>query len=122
MIAEALGTFILVFFGCGSAVLMGEFIGMHGIAMAFGLAIVAAPYGLGAVSGAHLNPAVTLGFVLSGRMSAGEMLPYVAAQVAGAVLASGAILLIASGKADYSLATNGLGQNGYGPGYLGNTG
>lgn len=119
MSAEALGTFILVFFGCGSAVLMGEFIGMHGIAMAFGLSIVAAAYGLGAVSGAHLNPAVTLGFVLSGRMPMAELPAYVAAQLIGAVLAAGVILMIASGKADYSVAANGLGQNGYGAGYLG---
>ena len=122
MIAEALGTFILVFFGCGAAVLMGDFIGMHGIAMAFGLSIVAAAYGLGAVSGAHLNPAVTLGFVLSGRMTGAEMLPYVAAQMLGAVAAAGVILVIASGGAGYDLAVNGLGQNGYGPGYLGEYG
>lgn len=119
MIAEILGTFILVFFGCGSAVLMGEHIGMHGIAMAFGLAIVAAAYGLGAISGAHLNPAVTLGAVSAGRMSAGEAGPYIIAQVIGAVLGALVILIIASGQAGYSLAENGLGQNGFGAGYLG---
>jgi aquaporin Z len=119
MSAEVIGTFILVFFGCGSAVLMGEFIGMHGIAMAFGLAIVAAAYGLGAISGAHLNPAVTLGVVMAGRMAPGTALGYVAAQLLGAVIGALVIYLIASGKAGYALAENGLGQNGFGAGYLG---
>ncbi|MCL4187287.1 MAG: aquaporin [Rhodobacteraceae bacterium] len=119
LIAEAIGTFILVFFGCGAAVLMGAQIGMTGIALAFGLAIVAAAYGLGPISGAHLNPAVSLGMLLAGRMRAGEFLGYAAAQVAGAVAAAVVLLAVASGKADYTLAANGLGQNGYGPGYLG---
>lgn len=120
--AEALGTFILVFFGCGSAVLMGAQIGMHGIALAFGLAIVAAAYGLGAISGAHLNPAVTLGVVLARRMTLAEAGPYVLGQVFGAVAGAFVVYLIASGKVGYSLATNGLGQNGFGPGYLGEYG
>jgi aquaporin Z len=90
MIAEVMGTFILVFFGVGSAVLMGDLIGMHGIAMAFGLSIVAAAYGLGAISGAHLNPAVSL------------------SQLVGAVLAAGVNYVIASGKAGYELPTTGL--------------
>ncbi|MDD7971633.1 MIP family channel protein [Roseinatronobacter alkalisoli] len=119
MSAEALGTFILVFFGCGSAVLMGAQIGMHGIAMAFGLAIVAAAYGIGAISGAHLNPAVTLGAVASGRLPGSEAVPYIGAQLVGATIGALVILLIASGQADYSLAANGLGQNGFGAGYLG---
>jgi aquaporin Z len=117
--AELLGTFILVFFGVGSAVLMGEKIGMHGIAMAFGLSIVAAAYGIGAISGAHLNPAVSLGFMTSGRMTGGEFISHVIAQVIGATLGALVIYLIASGKAGYDIAANGLGQNGYGPGYLG---
>ena len=119
LIAEALGTLILVLFGCGSAVLMGAQIGMLGISLAFGLAIVAAAYGLGAISGAHLNPAVSLGVLLAGRSSAGDFVAYVVAQVVGAVAGAGILYLIASGKADYSVATNGLGQNGFGPGYLG---
>ncbi len=117
--AEALGTFILVFFGCGSAVLMGEHIGMLGISLAFGISIVAAAYSLGAISGAHLNPAVSLGMVTAGRMSVSEFIGYAIAQVIGAIAAALAIFIIASGKADYSVATNGLGQNGYGAGYLG---
>ena len=118
-LAEVIGTFILVFFGCGAAVFMGGQIGMLGISWAFGLSIVAAAYGIGAISGAHLNPAVSLGMVASGRMSVGEAVPYIIAQVAGAILAALAILMIASGGAGYSLAENGLGQNGFGPGYLG---
>lgn len=119
MIAEALGTAILVLFGCGAAVIAGASIGYTGISLAFGLAIVAAAYGLGAISGAHLNPAVSLGMVAAGRMTVAEFLTYAAAQVLGAILGAAVLYLIASGKAGYSLASNGLGQNGYGAGYLG---
>ncbi|WP_420344051.1 aquaporin [Paenirhodobacter sp.] len=122
MLAEGLGTFFLVFFGVGTAVLMGAQVGMLGIAIAFGLSIVAATYGLGAISGAHLNPAVSLGVLLAGRMSAAEFVQYVIAQVIGAILAALVIYVIATGKADYAIATNGLGQNGYGPGYSGGYG
>lgn len=108
-----------MFFGVGSAVLMGDQIGFHGIAMAFGLSIVAAAYGLGAISGAQLNPAVSLGFVMSGRMGMGDFITYVIAQVLGAIAAAAVIWIIATGKAGYNLATDGLGQNGWGPGYLG---
>lgn len=117
--AEFIGTFILVFFGVGSAVLMGAHIGFLGIAIAFGLSIVAAAYGFGAISGAHLNPAVSLGFLASGRMSSGDFIAYCIAQIPGGVAAAAVILLIASGKADYSVAQNGLGQNGWGTGYNG---
>lgn len=119
LFAEALGTFILVFFGCGSAVLMGGEIGMLGISFAFGLSIVAAAYSLGAISGAHLNPAVSLGMVTAGRMSFGEFIGYSVAQIIGAIIGALILLLIASGKADYTVAGNGLGQNGFGAGYLG---
>lgn len=122
MLAECLGTFFLVFFGVGTAVVMGAQVGMLGIAIAFGLSIVAATYGLGAISGAHLNPAVSLGVLLAGRMSAAEFVQYVIAQVIGAILAALVIYVIATGKADYAIATNGLGQNGYGPGYSGGYG
>lgn len=118
-IAEVIGTFILVLFGCGSAVLMGGQIGMLGISLAFGLAIVAAAYGLGAISGAHLNPAVSLGMVAAGRMSPADCGVYIVAQLLGAVLGAAVLLMIASGQAGYDPATNGLGQNGFGPGYLG---
>ena len=119
LMAEALGTLILVLFGCGAAVIAGPAIGFTGISLAFGLAIVAAAYGLGAISGAHLNPAVSLGMVAAGRMSVGDFVGYAIAQIIGATLGAGILYLIASGKADYTVAGNGLGQNSYGAGYLG---
>ncbi len=115
-VAEAIGTFILVFFGCGAAVFMGDLIGFHGIAMAFGLSIVAAAYGIGAISGAHLNPAVSLGMLVAGRMNTGEFIGHVIAQIVGAIVAVAVIWVIASGSAGW---TGGFGQNGYGAGYLG---
>ena len=119
LIAEALGTAILVLFGCWSAVLAGGDIGLTGISLAFGLAIVAAAYGLGAISGAHLNPAVSLGMVTSWRMTVGEFNNYALAQIVGAVIGAGVLYLIASGKTGFALGAWGLGSNGYGPGYLG---
>lgn len=118
-IAEVIGTAILVLFGCGAAVLMGAQIGMLGIALAFGLAIVAAAYGIGPISGAHLNPAVSLGAFLAGRMTSAALASYVIAQVIGAVIGAAILYVIASGQAGYDIAVNGLGQNGYGAGYLG---
>ena len=120
--AEFIGTFILVFFGVGSAVLMGDQIGMHGIAAAFGLSIIAAAYGIGAISGAHLNPAVSLGFLASGQMTGTQFARHAASQIAGAIVGALVIYIIASGRAGYDIATNGLGQNGYGAGYLGEYG
>lgn len=119
LVAEFLGTFILVFFGVGSAVLMGAQIGFLGISIAFGLSIVAAAYGLGAISGAHLNPAVSLGMVTAGRMTIGDFVGYALAQVAGAVVAAAVVLAIASGAPGYDIAASGLGQNGWGEGYNG---
>ncbi len=118
LIAELIGTFILVFFGVGAAVLAVD-ISHTGIALAFGISIVSAAYGLGAISGAHLNPAVSLGALVAGRMPAGEFVGYAVAQVIGGILGALAVYLIATGKADYSVATNGLGQNGFGEGYGG---
>lgn len=116
-VAEILGTFILVFFGVGSAVLMGAHIGLLGIAIAFGLSIVAAAYGLGAISGAHLNPAVSLGVLIAGRMSAADFILYVISQIVGATLAAAVVYLIATGRPEFDIAVNGLGQNGWGAGY-----
>ncbi|GLS85123.1 aquaporin [Cypionkella aquatica] len=116
LIAETFGTAILVLFGCGAAVIGGAEIGFTGISLAFGLAIVAAAYGIGAISGAHLNPAVSLGMVAAGRMSVAEFAGYAVAQVIGATLGAGILYLVASGTAAW---TGGLGTNGYGAGYLG---
>jgi aquaporin Z len=121
--AEVIGTFILVFFGCGAAAIAGADgvtgVGLTGISLAFGISIVAAAYGIGQISGAHLNPAVSLGAFLSGRMSAASLVTYVIAQLVGAVIGAAVLYLIASGKTGYDIAVNGLGQNGYGSGYLG---
>jgi len=125
MIAEFIGTFTLVLFGCGAAVLAGagtvgvDAVGQLGISLAFGLAIVAMAYGIGPVSGCHVNPAVSFGAFIAGRMEAGEMIQYWIAQFAGALVGAAVLYLIASGKASYDLGTNGLGANGWGPGYLG---
>lgn len=118
-LAEFIGTFTLVLFGCGAAVIAGSDIGLTGISFAFGLALIGMAYGIGSVSGCHINPAVTLGVVASGRMSVGEAIPYMIAQVAGGIAGALVLMIIASGKADYTVAANGLGQNGWGAGYLG---
>lgn len=124
-VAEVIGTMTLVLFGCGAAVLAGantvgvDAVGQLGISFAFGLAIVAMAYGIGPVSGCHVNPAVSFGAFVAGRMSAGEMVMYWIAQFIGAVVGAGILYAIATGKAGYDLAENGLGQNGWGAGYLG---
>jgi aquaporin Z len=112
--AEFIGTLTLVLFGCGAVVLAGmSIVGQEGIAWAFGLAIVAMAYGIGPISGCHVNPAVSFGAWMAGRMSTADMLTYWIAQCAGAVVGAGLLLVIASGSLDYSVAENGLGQNGY---------
>lgn len=112
--AEFVGTFALVLLGCGSAVLAGfGVVGQEGIAWAFGLAIVAMAYGIGPVSGCHINPAVSFGAWIAGRMPTGELIGYAIAQCAGAIVGAGVLYMIASGSPDYLLAVNGLGQNGY---------
>jgi aquaporin Z len=121
-LAEFIGTFALVFFGCGAAVVGGMASGptavnLLGIASAFGFAIVAMAYGIGPVSGCHVNPAVSFGVFVAGRMSASEMIGYWIAQVLGALVGAGVLYIILSGKAQGW--TGGLGQNGWGPGYLG---
>lgn len=118
-LAEFIGTFTLVLFGCGSAVIAGDLIGFTGISFAFGLALIGMAYGIGSVSGCHINPAVTLGAVAAGRMNMAEAVKYMMAQIAGAIVAAGVLMVIASGKTGYDVAVNGLGQNGYGAGYLG---
>jgi len=122
MIAEFIGTFTLVLFGCGAAVIAGPAVGattvgILGIAFAFGLAIVAMAYGIGQVSGCHVNPAVSVGVWIAGRMPAGEMVQYVIAQCLGAIAGAAVLAVIMSGKA--SGWDGGLGANGWGAGYLG---
>lgn len=120
LFAEFLGTATLVLFGCGSAVLAGsDIVGQLGISFAFGLTIVAMAYGIGPVSGCHVNPAVSLGAYLAGRMGVNEMVQYWVAQFLGALVGAGILFVIASGKAGYDIAVNGLGQNGFGDTYLG---
>ena len=111
-VAEFIGTLTLVLFGCGAAVLGGEHVGQLGIALAFGFAIVAMAYGIGAISGCHVNPAVSLGVFVAGRMSAREMVVYWIAQFLGALVGAGILAAIAG-------TAGGLGQNGWGPGYGG---
>ncbi|MFK7841087.1 MAG: aquaporin Z [Sphingorhabdus sp.] len=115
-LAEFLGTFWLVFGGCGSAVISAAFpevgIGLLGVSLAFGLTVVTMAYAIGHISGCHLNPAVTIGLWMGGRFPAQEIPVYIVSQVAGAILASAALYLIASGNADYNLAVNGLASNG----------
>ncbi len=118
-VAEFLGTSTLVLFGCGSAVIAGSDIGLTGISFAFGLALIGMAYAIGPVSGCHINPAVSLGAVAAGRMNMSEAIKYIIAQVAGAIAATLVLMIIMSGKAEYSVAENGLGQNGWGTGYLG---
>jgi aquaporin Z len=119
LVAEFIGTLALVLFGCGAAVLAGDKVGQLGIAFAFGLAIVAMVYGIGPFCGAHLNPAVSFGAFVAGRINGPELAGHVVAQILGAIAGAGILLFIASGAPGYDLQTTGLGQNGWGPGYLG---
>lgn len=116
-VAEAIGTFWLTFAGCGSAVIAAGFpqvgIGLLGVALAFGLSVVTMAYAIGHISGAHLNPAVTVGLAAGGRFPAGQVLPYIVAQVIGAIVASAVLYMIASGAAGFDLA-KGFASNGYG--------
>ena len=115
--AEFVGTFWLVLGGCGSAVLAAAFpnvgIGLLGVALAFGLTVLTMAYALGHVSGCHLNPAVTCGLVAGGRFRAADAVPYVIAQLAGAIVAAGLLYVIASGRAGFDV-NGGLAANGYG--------
>ncbi len=112
-VAELLGTFVLVFVGCGSAVLAGNEIGNVGIAFAFGLSVLAMVYAIGGISGCHINPAISISMFAAGKMKLKNMAIYVIVQCVGAVIAALLIYGIAVGKPGYSLALNGLGQNGY---------
>jgi aquaporin Z len=115
--AEFFGTFWLVLGGCGSAVLAAAFpsvgIGLLGVAAAFGLTVLTMAFAIGHISGCHLNPAVSIGLWAGGRFPAKQLLPYMVAQVLGAIVAGGVLYLIASGKADFNVSA-GFASNGYG--------
>jgi aquaporin Z len=120
ILAEILGTFILVFFGVGTAVVAGDKVGILGIAFAFGLGLIAAAYGIGPISGCHINPAVSLGVWAAGRMSLKDMIGYWLGQFSGAIVAAWVLSIIARGVGGgYDIGANGLGQNGWGAGYQG---
>lgn len=114
--AEFLGTFWLVFGGCGSAVLAAAFpevgIGLLGVAFAFGLTVLTMAYTVGGISGGHFNPAVSVGLTVAGKFPAASLVPYIVAQVVGAIAAAGVLYLIASGKAGFQ--AGGFASNGYG--------
>nr|WP_307570598.1 aquaporin Z [Pantoea anthophila] len=118
LIAEALGTFVLVAGGCGSAVLSAAFpqlgIGFLGVALAFGLSVLVMAYAVGHISGGHFNPSVTLGLVAGGRFPAAQAIPYILAQLAGGIAAGAVLWLIASGRSEFSAAASGFAANGYG--------
>lgn len=124
--AEFLGTFWLVFGGCGSAVLAAAFpelgIGFMGVALAFGLTVLTMCFAVGGISGGHFNPAVSVGLMVAGRLPSSHLVPYVAVQVAGAIVAAAMLYIVASGKAGFELgsfAANGYGEHspgGYGLG------
>lgn len=116
--AEFLGTFWLVFGGCGSAVLAAAFpelgIGFAGVSLAFGLTVLTGAYAFGHISGGHFNPAVSVGLWVGKRFEGKDLLPYIAAQVIGAIAAAAVLYLIASGKAGFDAAASGFASNGYG--------
>ncbi len=116
-VAEGVGTFWLVLGGCGSAVLAAAFpelgIGFLGVALAFGLTVLTMAFAIGHISGCHLNPAVSVGLWAGGRFPANQLLPYIIAQVVGAVVAGGTLYVIASGQAGFDLA-GGFASNGFG--------
>lgn len=116
LMAEAVGTFWLVFGGCGSAVLAAAFpelgIGFAGVSLAFGLTVLTMAYAVGPISGGHFNPAVSIGLAVAGRFPGAQLLPYILAQLAGAIAAAAVLYVIATGKADAQIG--GFASNGYG--------
>lgn len=123
-LAEFIGTFSLVLFGCGSAVIAGiaangpSGIGLLGISIAFGFAVVAMAYAIGGISGCHINPAVTLGVLTAGKMSAKDAVGYIISQCLGGIAGAAVLYLIVMGKPGFVMPEWGLGANGWGEGYL----
>ena len=111
-VAELLGTFVLVFMGCGSAVIAGTYIGFVGISFAFGLSVLAMVYAIGSISGCHINPAVSISMLAAGKMKLKDTIIYVVVQCVGAIIGAAVLYWVALGNPQYSLSL-GLGQNGY---------
>jgi aquaporin Z len=124
-LAELIGTMALVLFGCGAAVISGtdagalSGLGLLGISLAFGLAVVAMAYTIGGISGCHINPAITIAMLVAGKISISDAVGYVVAQLIGAVVGAGVLYVIASGNANFKMGEWALGSNGWGEGYLG---
>ncbi len=125
LFAELIGTFSLVLFGCGAAVISGisetgpAGIGLLGISLAFGLAVVAMAYAIGGITGCHINPAITISMLVAGKIKTGEAVNYIIGQFIGATLAAGVLYLIQKGSPAFSMGEWALGANGWGEGYLG---
>ncbi|HMT74107.1 MAG TPA: aquaporin Z [Chitinophagaceae bacterium] len=125
LLAELIGTFSLVLFGCGAAVISGVSatgptgIGLLGISFAFGLAVVAMAYAIGGITGCHINPAITISMLVAGKIKAGDAINYIIGQLIGATLAAGVLYLIQSGMPGFTMGEWALGSNGWGEGYLG---
>lgn len=125
-LAEGLGTFALVLFGCGAATIAGisttgpAGIGLLGIALAFGLAVVVMAYTIGPISGCHINPAISISMLVAGKLSVKDTIGYVVSQCVGAIIAAGVLYVLATGSTNFEMGEWALGSNGWGEGYLGN--
>ncbi len=112
--AELIGTLVLVLIGCGSAIIAGQYIGVYGVAFAFGLAVLAMVYAIGSISGCHINPAVTVAMFIARKISGKDAIFYIIFQCTGAIAGAAILWAIAAGLDGYSLSGIGLGQNGFG--------
>lgn len=123
--AELIGTFSLVLFGCGAAVIAGVSstgpagLGLLGIALAFGLAVVVMAYAIGPISGCHINPAITISMLVAGKINIADTIGYIVGQVAGAILAVGVLYILQTGQPGFAPGEWAHGANGWGEGYLG---
>lgn len=125
LLAELIGTFSLVLFGCGAAVVSGisangpSGIGLLGISLAFGLAVVAMAYAIGGITGCHINPAITVAMLVAGKIKTGEAVKYIAGQFIGATAGAAVLYIIMKGAPGFAMGEWALGANGWGEGYLG---
>jgi aquaporin Z len=113
-LAELIGTFVLVFIGCGSAVIAGGHVGFLGISFAFGLSVLVMVYAIGPISGCHINPAISIAMLAAGKQKFKDTVFYIIFQCVGAIAAAAVLMAIAGGREGYTVAIGGLGQNGYG--------